>query len=305
MKKRNKPLDKSSKLLALLYSVLIIFPIYGLLGNAYYLDFINGFVFLGVLFIVMAITLILLITFRKHKFKSFSITLVFVLTFLFWVYEARLLSYGSHTYLADSYREPEILLEDSGINILVVGLHDIHYLEDEEMIKTIYEKNGIQILDMYKIKNRDRYRSKTADLKRFLGFGKEVDAYQVMGKNVRNYIDGDIIFIKEFLSRENLTGDSAGLALGLTAMIHQGNLENELSIGVTGTLEPNGDVMKVGGVKAKMMIAEQNGFTFMMIPLANSEEAEAVKAQQQFTMEIIPVSHIDEAVRAIKKLNVE
>ena len=275
------------------------------MGNAYYIDFLNGFAFLGALLVVIVIALIFLIIFQKNKFKRLTTTLVIVFALLFWGYEAQLLSYESHSYNADGYRDPEELLEGSGIHILVVGLHDIHYLEDEEWIRNTYEKNGIQIFDMYKIRNRDRYRSKTTGLKHFLGFGKEKDAFQVMGENVRNYIEEDNIFINEFLNRESLSGDSAGLALSLTAMIHQGNLENELPISITGTLEPNGDVMQVGGIKAKMMIAEQNDFPVIIIPLANKEEAETVKSQQELTIEILDVSHIDEAALAIEELNAE
>ena len=53
------------------------------------------------------------------------------------------------------------------------------------MARDTYERNGIQIFDLYKIKNRDRYRSKTTELKQFFGFGK--DEFQVMGENVRSY----------------------------------------------------------------------------------------------------------------------
>lgn len=303
MAKGHDKLDRSSKLLAFFYSILIVVPVYGLLGNAYYIDVLNGFLFLGALLIIPMVALICLVIFRRNKFNSLIITLVIAWGLIFCIYEIRLLDYEGNTYSADSYREPEVLLENSGIHILVVGLNDIYYLEDKEMIKDTYEKNGIQILDMYKIKNRDKYRSKTTELKQFFGFGKEEDAFQLMGENVRNYIDEDIIFIDEFLVRENLKGDSAGLALGLTAMIHQGNLANQLPLGVTGTLEVNGDVMQVGGIKAKMMIAEQNGFPVVIIPFANREEAELVKLQQELTVEILPVSHIDEAVLAIKELN--
>ena len=61
--------------------------------------------------------------------------------------------------------------------------------------------------------------------------------------------------------------------------------------------------MEVGGIKGKIMISEQSDLPYMMIPLANLEEVEAVKSQQKLTIEIIPVSHIDEAVLAIKELN--
>ena len=93
------------------------------------------------------------------------------------------------------------------------------------------------------------------------------------------------------------------MALGITALIHQDKLENKQSIGVTGTLEPNGDVLEVGGITAKMMISEQNGFPFIIVPTANLEEAEAVKSQEKLTIEILPVSHIDDAVRTIEELN--
>ena len=112
------------------------------------------------------------------------------------------------------------------------------------MIRDIYERDGIQIYDLYKITNRDRYRSKTNEIKRFLGFGK--DQFHVMGENVRDFIREDITAINEFLSRENLRGDSAGLALGLSAMVHQGSLHNQIPIGVTGTLEPNGRCQSSG-----------------------------------------------------------
>ncbi len=303
MKKQINQIGRSGKLIAFLYSIFITVPIYGILGIAYYFDFLNGFVFLGALLGIIAVTVIILIIFRENKCKRLVTILVILTLLLFWGYEARLLSYESHTYTADGYREPEELLEDSGIYILSVGLYDIHYIEDEDMIRDIYKRDSVQIFDLYKIKNRDRYRSKTAEIGRFFGFVK--DDFQVMGENVISNVGGDITFINEFLRRENLVGDSAGLALGLTAMVHQGNLENEISIGVTGTLEPNGDVMEVGGIKEKVIIAEQTGLPFIIVPLANVEEAETVKSQQELAIEILTVNHIDEAVLAIKELNEE
>ena len=86
-------------------------------------------------------------------------------------------------------------------------------------------------------------------------------------------------------------------------MVHQGSLHNQIPIGVTGTLEPNGDVDQVGGIAGKMIISEQSGFPYMIVPYANLEEAETVKAEQQLSIEILPVHHIDEAVMVINELN--
>lgn len=303
MEKVIKQMDGRSKWLAFLYSILLVVPIYAILVIAYYVEFLNGFLFLGILLAIIIIALILLIIFRKTHFKRLTLIFSVSLLLIFWGYEARLLSYLGNTYMADGYREPEELMEGSGIHILSVGLFDIHYIEDEDIIRDIYARDGVQIYELDKINNRDRYLSKTTEILDFLGFGTE--DFKVMGENVRSYVGEDNAFINEFLSRENLQGDSAGLALGLTAMVHEGELENKLTIGVTGTLEANGEVMEVGGIKSKMMISEQSSIPIIIVPLANLEEAETVKNQQKLSMEIISVSHIDEAVQAIKELNGE
>ena len=172
MEKQKIKLDKSSKLLALLYSLLTVVPIYVLLGVAYYLDFLNGFLFLGGLLFVTIISLILLGIFRKNRFKSLTTAFIFLLSFLIFSFESRLLSYESHTYVANGYREPIELLEDSGIHILSVGLHDLHYIEDEDRARDTYKKNGIQVFDLLKVKNRHRYRGKTLEVKKFFRIWK-------------------------------------------------------------------------------------------------------------------------------------
>ena len=301
MEEPKDKLGKSNKLRAVLYSLLIVLPIYSVLAIAYYFDFLNGFVFLGALSTIMIIASILLIIFRKNNFKSLVIALIFIVTFLLFCYECLLLNYESHTYNASGYWEPEEILKDSGIYILAVGSYDVYYMQDEYSIKKDYEEDGIQIFDLYKIKNRDKYISKTNDIKNFFGSHKE--DFDTMRENVKGIIEEDLPFIDEFLSRENFVGDSAGLALGLTAAIYQKKLENTLPIGVTGTLEPNGNVGEIGSIKEKMMIAEQNSFPLIIIPLKNLEEAETVKNEQKLTIEIIPVSNINEAIETIEELN--
>lgn len=303
MKNQTKPLNRSTKLLAFVYSIFIVVPIYFLLGNAYYLDYISGFVFLGALIGLMVLIAIPLIIFRKDKFKSLTAIWTFVLLSLFCGYEIRLLGYESNTFIAEVYREPEEIIQNSGIYILSIGLNDIYYMEEEEMVRDMYEKEGIQIFDLYKIKNRNRYNGKTNEIIRFLGFGKE--QFHVMGENVRGFIGEDTAVINEFLNRENLVGDSAGLALGLSSMVHQGSLHNQIPIGVTGTLEPNGRVDQVGGITGKMIISEQNGFPYIIVPETNKVEAEAVKKRENLAIEIIPVRHIDEAIMVMKELNTQ
>lgn len=301
MKSRNKSLDRSTKLLAFVYSIFIVVPIYFILGNAYYLDYINSYIFVGALLVLMIIASIPLIIFRKDKFRSLIVNWVIALLTLFCSYEFLLLEFEGNTYIAVVNSEPEEIIQNSGIHILAIGINHIYYVKEENIVRDSYEKEGIQIFDFHQITNRVRYKSKTNELKRLVGFSK--DPFHIMGENVRGFIREDIAAINEFLSKENLSGDSAGLALGLSSMAHQGSLHNQIPIGVTGTLEPNGDVNQVGGIAGKMIISEQSGFPYIIVPDANREEAEAVKTQNGLAIEIIPVHHIDEAMRVIKELN--
>src|SRR5690606_1861499 len=118
MKNCNKTLDRSTKLLAFVYSIFIVVPIYFILGNAYYLDYISGFAFIGALIGLMVIAAIPLIIFGKDKFKSFTTFWVIVLLSLFCGYESLLLEYESNTFIADVYREPEEVVQNSRIYVL-------------------------------------------------------------------------------------------------------------------------------------------------------------------------------------------
>ena len=301
IKINHRKFNRPSTRLAVLYSFLFAIPIYSGLVVAYYFNFINGFVFVGLLLVMIVIASIYFIIFRKNKFKRLLSAFVLSLFLILLTYEFQLINYESHTYIADGYREPEEILEGSGIHILSVGIHDIHYIEDENVARDIFPENGIQVFDLHPIKNSDRYGSKTASIIRFFGFEK--DDFQMMSKKIKGFTGENSSVINEFLSRDNLSGDSAGLALGLTSMIDQGHFKNTLPISVTGTLEPNGDVMEISALKAKMLIAEQNIFPYIMIPLDNLKEAKILKAKYKLIIEIIPVSHIDEAVEKINELN--
>ena len=301
MESHEKQINNSEKSLAILYSIAIALSIYGIFWVAYYMDLINGFVFLGAILVFMFTGLILFIVFRKNKFKRLTIFMGILILSVFWIYEALLLNYENHTYIATGYEEPEEILGGSGIHLMVVKRVDVLVLDNKDAIRANYERAGIQLFNLHKTSNKDRYHSKNQDLISRFGFGQT--EFQQMSLNVKNFVNEDIPFINDFLSRENLSGNSAGLGLGLTALIYQNELENEIQMGVTGTLEPNGDVLPIGMIEEKLMIAEKSDLPYIIIPLANSKEAEAVKSQHNLDIEILPVAHIDQAIQVIKGLN--
>lgn len=109
--------------------------------------------------------------------------------------------------------------------------------------------------------------------------------------------------ITNFLNRTDLEGDSAGLALGLSGLYEKGELKNEVKIAVTGALAADGSVSPVGGVKSKIIIAEQHGISYIILPKENVVEAEKAKLEGNLKIEIIVVEHTDQAVSSIAEIN--
>lgn len=298
---KESQIEKYSKRLVLLNSIVIIILIHSSLLVAYMLDLINIFVLLAIIFVMMVISFILFMIFFRNKVKRLYIIFIIPLLIMMFGYELLLVGYESHTYVVTGYNDPEELLKGSGINILAVKVYDILYTKNKKEIIFSLESENNRIFNFNKVTNRIKYVSKTDDLLRFFGLAQE--DFIEMGENVKSYVHGEVSFINEFLSRENSDGNSAGLALGLSGLIYQDELENKITFGVTGTLERNGDVKEIGFVEEKMMIAELNQFPYIILPAANLDEAEKVKADNKLTIQILPVRNIDEAVSIIKELN--
>jgi predicted ATP-dependent protease len=72
---------------------------------------------------------------------------------------------------------------------------------------------------------------------------------------------------------------------------------------VTGAISKTGEVKKVGGIKEKIQITNEDEFTHMIIPIANLTEANEVKERLNLTIEIIGVRDVDEAIQIIRGLN--
>ncbi|MEK4486014.1 S16 family serine protease [Psychrobacillus sp. FSL H8-0484] len=276
--------------------------LYLVLWFIYYQDLINAFVLVGVLLVVLTIQLICLIIFRKDqaKIEIMSISTIIVAILLF--FEFLLLEYEGHTFTASFYADSIEVIDNSGIHLMVVRTEDIGYIEDREVIvKSLEQENDF--ISLHKINNKARYQSKNAEILRLLRINK--DHFTLMKRNVNRYLEGETSSIEAFLNREDISGDSVGLGLALTVLIAQGELSNKLSFGVTGALSETGDVLRIGMIREKVLIAEENGYPFMIIPIENAAEAREIKASRNLNIEIFDVNHIDQAVVLIKKLNEE
>ena len=108
--------------------------------------------------------------------------------------------------------------------------------------------------------------------------------------------DTDLPFEVGF-STEDIGGPSAGLAFTLTVLdvLTDGDLTGGANIVVTGTIDRDGNVGPIGGVKQKAFAARDAGADIFLVPEGNLEAARA--AVQDLRIE--PVASLDDALEII------
>ncbi|MEX1031305.1 MAG: S16 family serine protease [Paenibacillaceae bacterium] len=112
----------------------------------------------------------------------------------------------------------------------------------------------------------------------------------------------------------NYYGDSLGLmvAVGLMEESEQADYSQsgQYIIAGTGTIEEDFSVGAIGGIEQKLIVAERAHVTHFFIPKdeewngewSNEVEARNVVAERGLTMQVIPVSTLDEAIQVLKTL---
>jgi PDZ domain-containing protein len=98
----------------------------------------------------------------------------------------------------------------------------------------------------------------------------------------------------------SVSGPSAGLAFTLTIIdkLSPGNLTGGKDIAVTGTIDLDGVVGEVGGVRQKTATAVGAGAKLFLVPSAEVGEARERAGQD---MKVIGVDSIDDALRALRE----
>lgn len=269
---------------------------------AYLMNWISGFQFVLANLIATLIVLVSLLVFRNVKKWDKVFLGVGVVMLALLLFEYSLINYEKVTYEVVAEHDPVLVNPDSGIYVLVVYSELGTYIEDATEMKEVMQQ-GIQgeILTMQKINNRMRYTSKNQELLSYIKSANE--PFQQMADNVNAYLQVESPFVDTFLQRDDVDGDSAGLALALNGLFEQGLFENEQRISVTGAIDAKGNVKEIGSADAKTLIAAKNGFSYILMPSENVAEAEKAKLMNALAIDIIGVDHIDEAVREITRIN--
>ena len=107
----------------------------------------------------------------------------------------------------------------------------------------------------------------------------------------------------QFESEES--GPSAGLitTLAIYDKLVEKDLTNSLKIAGTGTIESDGSIGQIGGVRYKLIGAAAGGADVFLVPSGdNYEECVKVKKEKNLKIKLVEVSNIEEAIEAIEAL---
>lgn len=102
-------------------------------------------------------------------------------------------------------------------------------------------------------------------------------------------------------------GPSAGLmfTMEIYSQLTPGDLTKGYRVAGTGTIDPEGKVGPIGGVKHKIVAADREEAEIFFVPVKNYDEAKASADRIGTGMKLIPVSTLQEALDYMKKLPVK
>lgn len=101
------------------------------------------------------------------------------------------------------------------------------------------------------------------------------------------------------------SGSSGGLMLALSIYnaITSEDITHGLKVAGTGTIDIEGNVGEIGGVKYKIMGAVRNKMDLVFVPTANYDEAMEVKKEHNYDIDIIKVNTFEEALNYLNNLS--
>jgi len=141
--------------------------------------------------------------------------------------------------------------------------------------------------------------------------GKEVECYanlieinkeKIIGLYLVNMVDYEVEPQVNLKFRWNESGPSGGfmLSLALYDKLVDDDLTKGRKIVGTGTIDINGNVGEIGGVKYKLMGAVKNRADIFFVPSANYEEAISTKDRFSYKIDIVKVDTLESAVNYLK-----
>ena len=106
----------------------------------------------------------------------------------------------------------------------------------------------------------------------------------------------------EIKFKESEGGSSGGvmMAVSIYNAITEEDITRGLNIAGTGTIDINGNVGEIDGVKYKIMGAVKNDIDIVFVPSGNYEEAMNTKKSNDYDIEIVSIDTFDDVINYLE-----
>ena len=193
-------------------------------------------------------------------------------------------NYAIATTLANGIKVGDKIISANGIDI-----------ENVDMLKEIINKSSDYIT--LKVLRGDEELTLNVKV-------EEEDGNKIIGILVITNYTYDLDPELKLTFKDSEGGSSGGLMISLNIYnaLTNGDITKGKKIAGTGTIDINGNVGAIDGVKYKIMGAYANHMEIVFVPLENYEEAVKVKEDNNYDMEIVSVKTFDDALNYLNSL---
>lgn len=218
-----------------------------------------------------------------------------------------LLKEGSQNSIIYAYKVANKTLEITGSKIYVTYI-DSKALTDLKIGDVIEEIGGLKINSKDEIQNIiEKYNyDETMSIKTNSGVKKakiiNLENNKKLGILISVVSDIKVDSKITFNYKDNESGSSGGLmsALYIYDSIIDEDLTKGKKIAGTGTIDINGNIGKIGGIKFKLIAANNSKADVFFVPKENYEEAIKIKEERKYKINIVMVNTFNDALMYLK-----
>ena len=187
--------------------------------------------------------------------------------------------------------QSELKYGDEILRVDNIYLNNLKELQDYVATKNI----GDTIKIVYKRDNKEYVDNVTL---------VDIDGYAKVGIGIATINEYDTFYNIVVETKNSESGPSGGLmtALEIYNKITLDDITNGMKIMGTGTIDADGNVGEIGGVKYKLIGAVRNGANVFVCPKENYEEAIKEKKKKNYDIMIIEANTFSDVIKKLKNM---
>lgn len=184
----------------------------------------------------------------------------------------------------------DVLVDDI---VLSINNKELETLDDiKEYINSLKENDEVKL----KVINNNK------EYVRYAKVYKDTDNTLKMGLAFKTTYDYETEIPVTVKMKDNESGSSGGLMMSLA--IYNALIEEDITKGLnivgTGSINSDGTVEEIGGVKYKVLGASKNKADIFLVPKENYEEAINIKEKRNLDIEIVSISSLSDAINYLE-----